>query len=301
MTAPRQVIAGRTYMVTRRCTQRMFLLKPDEITNRGFLYCLALAAQRYQVDVYAFVCMSNHPHENVGDKLGNLPEFTRYFHSLLARYVNCCRGRWENLWATEQCGQLHLADPEAAFDKMIYGLTNPVKAYLVAKAAHWPGPSSLAKQLSGKPIVVKRPVEFFVKNGDLPKQVTLEIKRLPGFEHLSDEQWRDKIRNAVAKVEAEAERERAQKGIKIVGRKAILRQSAFSQPKTIAARRAMVPRVATRNKWLRIELLTRNKAFEAEHANALSRVLAGERVVTFPFGTYRAVKLGMGLSAPAPT
>ena len=149
--------------------------------------------------------------------------------------------------------------------------------------------------------MVKRPAFFFDRNGDLPKQVTLEIKRLPGFEHLNDEQWREKIRSAIAKVEAEAERERAEKGIKLVGRKAILRQSAFAQPKTFAARRAMVPRVATRNKWLRIELLSRNKAFDADHAKAMSRVMAGERNVTFPLGTYRAVKLGMGLSPPTPT
>ena len=37
MTLPREVIPGRFYMVTRRCTQRLFLLRPDEETNNAFL------------------------------------------------------------------------------------------------------------------------------------------------------------------------------------------------------------------------------------------------------------------------
>jgi hypothetical protein len=37
MSLPREVIAGRFYMVTRRCTQRQFLLHPDAETNNAFL------------------------------------------------------------------------------------------------------------------------------------------------------------------------------------------------------------------------------------------------------------------------
>jgi len=60
MTLPREVIAGRFYMVTRRCTQRLFLLRPDEATNNAFLYCLAEAAQRFDIDVLLPCAMSNH-------------------------------------------------------------------------------------------------------------------------------------------------------------------------------------------------------------------------------------------------
>ena len=41
---PCEVIPGRFYMVTRRCTQRQFLLRPDAETNNAFLYCLGVAA-----------------------------------------------------------------------------------------------------------------------------------------------------------------------------------------------------------------------------------------------------------------
>jgi hypothetical protein len=46
---PRQVLPGQFYMITRRCTQRQFLLRPDRETNNAFTYCLIEAALRCQV------------------------------------------------------------------------------------------------------------------------------------------------------------------------------------------------------------------------------------------------------------
>jgi hypothetical protein len=37
---PRQVLPRRFYLITRRCCQRQFLLRPDPATNNAFLYCL---------------------------------------------------------------------------------------------------------------------------------------------------------------------------------------------------------------------------------------------------------------------
>jgi hypothetical protein len=54
MTAPRQVLPGTTYLITRRCSQRQFLLRPSDVTNSIFLYVLALAAKRFGVEVHAF-------------------------------------------------------------------------------------------------------------------------------------------------------------------------------------------------------------------------------------------------------
>jgi hypothetical protein len=47
MSLPRQVLPGRFYMLTRRCTQRQFLLRPDNDTNSAFVYCVAEATQRF--------------------------------------------------------------------------------------------------------------------------------------------------------------------------------------------------------------------------------------------------------------
>jgi hypothetical protein len=36
---PRQVLPRQFYLITRRCAQREFLLRPDQATNNAFRYC----------------------------------------------------------------------------------------------------------------------------------------------------------------------------------------------------------------------------------------------------------------------
>ncbi len=47
MSRPRQVIAGATVLVSRRCFQRLFLLVPSETVNAIVAYVLAVAARSY--------------------------------------------------------------------------------------------------------------------------------------------------------------------------------------------------------------------------------------------------------------
>jgi putative transposase len=92
---PRQVLPRQCYLITRRCTQRQFLLRPDAATNNAFLYCLIAAAQRCEIDVLLPCAMSNH-HLVIYDRAGRYPEFIEHFHKLVARSQNALRGRWEN-------------------------------------------------------------------------------------------------------------------------------------------------------------------------------------------------------------
>jgi REP element-mobilizing transposase RayT len=57
---PRPVLPQQFYLITRRCTQRQFLLRPDPETNNAFIYCLIDAALRYDVEVLLPCAMSNH-------------------------------------------------------------------------------------------------------------------------------------------------------------------------------------------------------------------------------------------------
>ena len=152
MTLPREVIPGRFYMVTRRCTQRLFLLRPDTETNNAFLYCLADAAHRFGIDVLLPCAMSNHHHTVIYDRRGTLPAFTEHFHKLLAKCQNALRGRWENLWSTEQVCVVHLVDPADVMRKLVYVASNPVKDRLVERVHHWPGVNGLAALLGQRPL-----------------------------------------------------------------------------------------------------------------------------------------------------
>src|SRR5205085_7252164 len=144
-------------MVTRRCTQRQFLMRPDRETNNAFIYCVAVAAQRFNIRVLFTLAMSNHHHTGIEDVDGNYPAFLELFHKLFAKCQNALRGRWENFWSSEQTSVVRLVDSSDVVDKMAYALANPVQAGLVEKAHHWPGATSLGAVTHGKPLTASRP------------------------------------------------------------------------------------------------------------------------------------------------
>ena len=81
---PRQILPGSTYLVSRRCTQRQFLLKPTGLTTSIFAYCLAIAAARYGILMHGACVLSNHWHAVLTDPAARLPEFLGYLHKLVA-------------------------------------------------------------------------------------------------------------------------------------------------------------------------------------------------------------------------
>lgn len=292
MTAPRQVIRSRTYLMTRRCTQRQFLLRPDPRVDQIYRYCLAEAVARYRMTLHAFLAMSNHQHLIVRDNEGNFPAFLAHLNKMIAKALNAHWGRWENLWATEQPNAVHLVDAEARFDKLVYLLANPVADFLVERVSDWPGASSLRQHLSGRTEVVKRPAGYFRDEGPMPELVTLRLERLDGFEHLSAEEWSAKIAHAVRVEEENARAERIRKKVRVLGRKAVLRAAHTDRPRTVEPRRALRPSVACRDADRRVRALQALLAFRVAHRAAIRRRMAGDAAVEFPLGTYRARLFG---------
>jgi len=139
MTAPRQILPGTTYLVTRRCSERRFFLRPSYRTNAIFRYILAVAATRYDVRVHAFCVLSNHFHLVVTDPHARLPEFHRYLDALVARATNCSLGRWESFWDPDGYSAVRLESNADVMEKMVYVLANPVAAGLVRHGREWPG------------------------------------------------------------------------------------------------------------------------------------------------------------------
>jgi REP element-mobilizing transposase RayT len=300
MSSPRTIVPGRYYLITRRCTQRQFLLRPGNRTNRAFRYCLAEAAQRYGIEVVAFCAESNHHHTLIYDPHGNLSAFLAHFHKMLAKVLNAKLGRWENFFATEQTCVTECLDPEAIFDKTVYTLTNPAKDQLVDKVFNWPGENSYAAQLQDRTLVAERPEWFFDPDGNMPLAVELSFHRPRGFEALSQQQWADKLRTAVEAVEAKAAKERAESGTFVLGRKTVLLQSPFGKPKSSEPRRKLRPRFASKSAERRIEAIRQRKSFLERYRNALAKLRDGVRDVVFPAGTYLLRVRGLVQCEPLP-
>ena len=280
MTPPRRVVPGTTYLVTRRCTQRQFLLKPCKMVNELFLYVLALAAARYGIQVHAFCVLSNHFHLILTDPNAVLPAFQQFLDSLLARALNCFHGRWEHFWAPDSYSAVVLTSPSDILDKVAYVLANPAAAGLVPHGSQWPGLWSSPEQI-GTTIEARRPDVFFSKNGNLPEKLSLSITPPPGFASVDD--FRERLTVAL-----EAREEQAARDLegRFLGVAKILAQRPTDRPKTAEPRRGLNPRVAARDKWKRIEILGQLKGFLESYEEALQRWREVIRDTIFPYGTY---------------
>jgi putative transposase len=283
MTAPRPVFPGCFLLINRRCAQRQFVLRPDDETNNAFTYCLGEAAQRHAMNIILPQMMSNHHHTVAYDRHGNHVEFRQDFHRNLAKSQNALRGRWENLWSAEEPCTVELITVEDLLEKLVYVATNPVNDGLVDTVRHWPGPKFVKALLTGKPMRATRPKHFFREDGPMPPEVELLCKLPDDFE--GKEELLAELERRIAEVEAKCAKERLAAARPVVGRRRILRQSWRASPESKEPRRNLRPRVACRDKELRIAILQRNQAWLAEYRQARAAWLAGLDV-EFPFGTY---------------
>ena len=286
MKLPRRIIPGTTYFITRRCTRRQFLLKPSKMVNQIFAYCLAWASATTNVRVHAFVVMSNHWHAVVTDTNGRLPEFTELLHKFVAKCINTLLGRWENLWSTEKCSYVELGGAEDILNKIVYVICNPVISGLVGTYRQWPGLVSLPEDYLNPPEEIKRVSIFFREDGTAPKVVNLELSIPPAFEEIGAEEFARLVESRCAKREQEVKEKMKVEGRKPLGVKRILKQKPTDSPATESPHRNLNPRVASVNKWRRLEAARRIKSFIKLYREAWEKFKAGMRDVLFPEGTY---------------
>jgi REP element-mobilizing transposase RayT len=286
MSLPRQVLPGADYMITRRCSERRFFLRPDDDTNNAFVYCLALAAQRAKVGILFVMAMSNHYHAGIHDPEGNFPIFAEHFHALLARCQNTHLGRFEAFWSSDPTSVVRLLEPSDVLDKMVYAYANPVAADLVDTIEEWPGVSSFHAAMATQRLVAARPKYFFRSDGQQPEVVSLPIRRPRGFANQTQDEWNALVTDRVRAAETDHRERRRATGKRVLGRDAVLAQNPFACPNSSEPHFDMSPRIAAKSKWPRIEAIGRNRAFLEKYREAIKAWLAGVVDVVFPYGTY---------------
>ncbi len=301
MSRPRPVFPGRTYLVTRRCTQRQFLLQPSPRLVELFLYCLAVAAKRYGVVIHACCCMSNHWHAVCTDERGELPNFVQWLNATVARAVNAHLDRRENLFAgADTYSRVELATREDVLEKIVYVITNPVTAGLVSSWAKWPGAITgpRAHEAAGK--AVERPKHFFRENGPLPKDATLRVSKPRCWSGVKDAEFGDLLRDRVNEREAEKRADMKRQGREFVGADEVKRTPRAQTPASPREPLGEInPRVAALDKWVRIERLQANERFLSEYRDAWEEYVLGARDAVFPAGTW-LLRVRHGVSCQAP-
>jgi len=285
MSYPRQVLPGATYLVTRRCTQRQFLLRPSRTTNEILLYCLARAAALYGIELHAYCFLSNHYHLVLTDPRAQLPEFMRYLNEHTARALNASYGRWEALWASGTYSAVRLVDLDDVIEKVAYTLANPVAAGLVERGERWPGLWSHPRDIGGPAMEAPRPVGgFFRPNGPTPERSELRVIPPPALE--DEAGYRAAVVAALRRHEEAAVGAIHGRGERFLGRRGVLNQSPTATPATLEKRHGLNPRIAAQDRWKRMEALVRLREFIADYRAALESFCAGLPSVVFPVGTY---------------
>jgi putative transposase len=289
MTKPRRVIPGVSYLISRRCSERRFFLRPDPKVTHIFEYLLAVLAERYGVEIHAFVLMSNHYHLVITDTRGRLPDFERDLNSALARSINAFRGRWESFWDGESYSAVELLGDADMLAKMAYTLVNPVHARLVSLVWQWEGASS-AKMRFGRGRRIERPKGFF--RDTMPAVATLKITR-PECKEIDGGVFETMLRRQVR-----AREDAARHGGTVMGMKRVMQQDWNRSPKSYEEKRGISPRIACKNKWVRIQALQRSAAWLQAYAEARAEFVRGNREVEFPPGTWwMCTQLGCRVAA----
>ncbi|MFV8752272.1 transposase [Nannocystaceae bacterium ST9] len=270
--------------MTRRCSERRFFLRPDPTTRQIFEYVLALACTQHEMQLHAFVMMSNHYHLVVTDPHGHISDFEQQFNSLVARALNQYLGRDGSLWDPDSFNGVELLDEEAVVERLAYVHANPVTAHLVKRALHWDATS--AGLAFGERRSVERPRVFFSES--MPQQTTLELVRPRVFMHLNDEALARSIRERVIQAENQSVTDGA-----VLGMRRVLAQHWNDSPPRKPREHHIRPRVAAACAKTRALALQAYRAWLESYADAIRRFCEGQRDVMFPLGTYwMTVRLG---------
>ena len=284
MAHPRRIIRNETYLITRRCNQRTFRLRPSPETNQIFMYCLAFAMKKTGVRLHAACAMSNHHHLVVTDPNGVLPDFLRELHRLTAKAINASQGQWENLWAATPCNVVRLVTDQDIEDKVAYVVMNPVVDGLVRHPNEWPG--FIAWR--ARSVKVTRPESYFREDGDCPAELDLVVEPPPRKEDTppSEEAWATSIGRRIADGVAAAREALRAKGREVLGRNVVLSASFARRAESYEEKRGTIPTFAARKMSVRDQLRRVEQHFRRQYREAFKRWRRGDRAVEFPDGTW---------------
>jgi len=304
MTLPRRVVPGRAVLVSRRTLRRHFLLRPDPKLNQLFLYLVGLFAEKFGVKLSAIQVLSDHVHTVVTDERGELPNYLRELHRVLALCVKSLR-KWEGpVWEPCSVSAVELLTAEAEAQEMVYTWLNVVRAGLVRNPRDWPGVTTGIEELNGPAIVAERPAQYLDADSGLwPAQVKLRLTLPPKLAELGPKRARRMLRAELERQLAEARAHVRKQGWNVLGARRCRKVSPYQRATSWEPLRSRNPVLAA-GRGLRARLvdgIAVLKKFRKSYREALAKWCEGIRDVLFPYGTWWMVEYhGAKLALPEP-
>lgn len=286
------VLPGSYHHISRRCTERKFLLVPDKEVRELVVYCFAVGARRFGIEVLRLMVMSNHYHATVFDREGRLPEFLTWVHRAIARGLN---RRWHTVGnvfeSNKATSDVLIVSEEAFWKTMDYVHTNPVSAQLCKRPEDWSGTLTPAGVTS---LEARRPEWMTDTSG--PKTLTLRIHMPEHFVSAgcTEAQYHAQLKERDAEAVATLRKQmRAEGKHRFLGKDKAMRVSPTSKPRTReqSARRGVSPRFAAVTAIAMRAAQQMLRDFHEAYQEALARFRAGARDTVFPKGTWKMTRL----------
>jgi hypothetical protein len=289
------------YLITNRCADGQFLLRPDPECRRIIAGCLARQAAKKNVRLVCFSFISGHFHLIAGFPEMNRDTFMGDLTGQISDRVNTLRGRSGPMFPIRY-DDVRLCDDQVLREKICYVLNNPVKDGLVANASAWPGVSSMDCHETGNPFEGRWLNHERWKK--LSRRKTTDHERCEAMEHYSvelhvpealdgdtDSERRESMIDLVEKdrqrIHAQAEEEIGAKP-KFLGPAEVLRQDCRDRPKNSdvdAPTRTKHRRFASSEPGGTAAYRQKHRERTREYRDAVDAMRNGERSI-FPHGMH---------------
>lgn len=276
---------------TCRTIQGRKLLTPSQKVTDITLGIIGRALSLYSgVAIIDFAVLSNHYHfDIIADNELSLALFMGYVNSLLARKVAAKIHGWHAKTWARRYWAIPIIGEEAMIERVRYIYSQGLKHNLVSAPELWPGACSVRARLSGEKLVGKwyndtaiydlRRRGHDVDPEDHVTEYEIELAPLPCWSHLSDDEYREKVRELCFDLCLEARFQWVLEGTAPIGAEAVLNQDPF-EPTGLVKRRAPVCHASSREERLSYRKALRS--FHSVYDERSARLRSGEKAVDFP-------------------
>jgi putative transposase len=281
--------------VTARTVQGRFLLKPTAGFREIFVGIVARAAERYDVEVHAFVCLSNHFHLLCSPAdAQQLAAFMCFVDTNLSKEAGRLH-RWRGPLLQRRYQAILVSNEELAqISRLRYLLSHGVKESLVPTVASWPGAHCAAALIAGETASgswfdrtrqrAARHRGEEAPDADFATNYCLELVPLPCWRHLPAGLIRRNVAELVAQIEAEAKARHRREKTSPIGVAGILQQDPHDQPD--APTESPAPFIDAVSRQIRLEWLAVYAAVATAFREAAEKLQSGCAEVAFPAGCF---------------
>ncbi len=308
----RPAIIGATDALIRRTNFRKAALAPwDPRVSQVWLYVLAEAAHKCEVDVHSTMLVPSHHHTEVTPRKENIADFLGRLHHPTSRALNRLlekRGfdAMDQVWDNDQPGRMRLLDAEAQMAQLLYTRMQNVTAGLVDHPDKMPGFIwSFDHWRPGCTVEVERP-DFYFDRRYHPESYKLAFAPPPLLVSLFEGDI-ERLIFHMKKLEREELRKlRQMRPCRPKGAAFTKTIHPFDEPRTPREPKGgLIPtfRIGSRGDYAtlrRIHVCGEVTGYRTWHRDASQRYGEGERNVVFPPGTDKMARLyGVEVAQPA--